>query len=47
MVLGSGDGGHLTQLAVAPPCVSRFNPTRSNKHVAFSLGDRVASTDAR
>lgn len=47
VVLGSSDGGHLTQLQLVAPAVTRLDPRRSNKHIALSNGDRVARTDHR
>lgn len=47
VVLGSSDGGHLTQLQLVPPCVTRLDPRRCNKHIELRSGDRVARTDHR
>ena len=47
VVLGSGDGGHLTQLTVVPPAVTRLDPRRSNKNIFLAQGDRVAQTESR
>jgi len=47
VVLGSSDGGHLTQLQLVPPSVTRLDPRRCNKHITLAGGDREARTDYR
>jgi hypothetical protein len=47
VVLGSTEGGNLTQLTAAMPAVTRFDSRRCHKNVTLQQHDRTATTDSR
>ena len=47
VVLGSSDGGRLTSLQVATPCVSRWDPRRMNRAVSISADHRTVYNEGK
>ena len=47
VVLGSGEGGHLTRLTIGLPTVSRFDPRRMHKQMDLTDDDTTATTSQR